>query len=1075
MILQGKLYAETPIYQGNAKKTMFTRDGDGKYKLVSLAGEIEGTAQALMDAFTGQSRNGKNIGLLERLWKRLYGEDMPRGLVRNVECKLREECYPRDKFFDMRMGIKLDEDRWAAESNANYKMEAIFKNSVFNFSMTLNDSTLKRDNTTEKLYFLLQEIMESRFWFGAGKSKGLGRVRLEANLPFEPKSVPVLHKDANHLRIDFSFDSSNPVLVGWNWGKVDPHTPSFLSMDAGLLLENMTDIPSVIRERLKMSIGGSILNPDEWKSKFSEYFPRSVAIWLKEESEAEIDAWMLPSASLKKMSKGKYAINKKLAAQLTPLVDKPFPSKEEAEETFTEIAGKTAANMTKRILKELVQERQLQQSLNQKAWLLIAENFGFDDKLESKVSDAIRDEAALTKIIAPACKNIENRLFQQVDQQLKLLQSDSWVDVEIQSREEHLKIKNMLLDGKIGESQWSNPQMPPEGIKLSSWKDFLRDHSRVAYRHMLNSTNLRKSITNDENQIDFLKAHRDKTRLELAKPEHIDFRSGGPSGRHISKEYGKPYDTVFMRMLSWAPSQKEQGSWEIYIPGGTIKGAFRKRASQMLKTLWGETKKTAFILDDLFGVQGKRGMVFFSDAYLVDPDDSGNWCSMDGVRMDPATGQPVETSKADYLFAYGDKLKFKFQIDIQDINTKNMPAVSVLFHLINDFRLGDIPLGGEKTSGFGWVEANIARLQWLAPGSNGIHQKLFNNQPLTSSGLWQVLDKRGDEAGKLITNIDPILPDSQYTNNIPHAPGAGFVSHRAFGGYCGQLTVEAKLLTPMNIKESGEPSFSVEVAGERLNGHDFYSISPPEAGQRSANAKMTYALPGRSVKGMVRHIYTIASNSHAESMDISRLNPVDSLFGWVGNGPNQALMGRLVFDFAKFEEPELGWFKVPYPYGEWRYADSGWQKKAGGHAAMHLVADKWRIFSHAPLAPVVQQMETFAPDEVNARYFRAMLPGNKARFTIRFWNLEESEFHRLLWSLELEPGLAHKMGNTRYLGFGSLRFSILPESYLIDWTKRYADNSMSNWRIPLDIDMKAAIKSVQNYSALKKALNAEHI
>ena len=78
MILQGKLIAESPIYRGNARKTLFTRDGDGAHRLVSLPGEISGTAQALMDAFIGQSRNGKNIGLLDESWQRLYGEPLPK-------------------------------------------------------------------------------------------------------------------------------------------------------------------------------------------------------------------------------------------------------------------------------------------------------------------------------------------------------------------------------------------------------------------------------------------------------------------------------------------------------------------------------------------------------------------------------------------------------------------------------------------------------------------------------------------------------------------------------------------------------------------------------------------------------------------------------------------------------------------------------------------------------------------------------------------------------------------------------------------------------------------------------------
>ena len=215
MIIKGKLHAETPLYRGNARKTLFTRDGDGTNKLVSLAGEVSGTAQSLMDAFIGQSDNRKNIGLLNRLWHRLYHETMPGALIRKVDCKLCKESYPRNHFFDLRMGIKLDEDRWAAEANSNYKMETLLRHSVFDFTMSLNDSALQKGDNAAKLYYLLQEIMAGRFWFGAGKSKGLGRVRLEANLPLAtPEVPPALHKTANYLRINISFDTQNPVLVG---------------------------------------------------------------------------------------------------------------------------------------------------------------------------------------------------------------------------------------------------------------------------------------------------------------------------------------------------------------------------------------------------------------------------------------------------------------------------------------------------------------------------------------------------------------------------------------------------------------------------------------------------------------------------------------------------------------------------------------------------------------------------------------------------------------------------------------------------------------------------------------------
>lgn len=1073
MILKGKLYAETPIFRGNARNTLFTRDGDGTHRLVSLAGEITGTAQSLMDAFVGESGNGKNIGLLNRMWQRLYDSPLPNNLITSVDCKLQKESYPRNNFFDMRMGIKLDEDRWAAEANANYKMETVLRNSVFDIIISVKESILQRDENEARLYYLLQEIKEGRFWFGAGKSKGLGRVRLEMNLPFSvPESPPRLRTGANHLRMDLTFSTTNPVLVGWNWGKVDPQTETFSSIEAHLLIEAMKNIPKPIRDRLEMALGGPILSPDDWKQKFASYLPRIISIWLKERSSAEVETWVLLSSGMAKLKKGKHALTEKLLSKIKPLVDKPFPSQNAADAAFKEALGKKA-NMAKRVVKVIEHQRQIQQHLDKDAWLQVADSLGLDKTLAERLADKAQDETSMAKILTPACLEILPRLYQQVDQQVKLLQSDAWVDAEVMNREEHLRIKTMLLGGKISEDQWNDPAIPPEGVSPATWAEFIDAHSRVKYRHMLNTKNLNKSITNDKNQIEFLKSYRDQTRQELAQPHHIDFRAGGVSSREVSREYGKPYDTVFMRMLSWVPSSQEKGSWETYVPGSTIKGAFRKRASQTLKTLWGESDKTTRILTRIFGAQGQRALVFFSDAYLVDPSNpKSSWCSMDGIKMDPKTGLPIETAKRDYLFAYGDNLSFYLQIDIQDIEQQDIEAVSLLLHLLQDFQRGDVPLGGAKTSGFGWVEAKVSKLTWLTGDSMSVHQKLFGEQSLSQKGLWQGLELEGEKAESLLRPSCPFLSE-RGADLPPPTARAGFISHRAFGGLCGTLAVEAEVLTPINIRQSGEPSFKATLDDGPVNGWDFFSLAPPEAEQRGSN--LVYALPSRSIKGMLRHIYSIVSDSRVESGDISRLSPSDSLFGWVGTGHNQAIMGRVSFSFGIFEEPDLAWFEVPYPYGDWQYVGGQWKNIPGASVPRYLIDNNWRLFPHAPLAPIARRLDGFEADTVKARYFRAILPGTRSRFTIRFWNLLEDELQKLLWCVVLEPGLALKMGNNRYLGFGSLRFRILPDSFMIDWNKRYSGGSEEDWRLPLDVDKWLNPNAIKHYTELQKALNAKHL
>lgn len=917
VILQGKLFAESPIYRGNARKTLFTRDGDGTQRLVSLAGEVAGTAQTLMDAFIGESRTGKNTGLLHQMWLRLYGSAIPAGLVTRVECSLREEHYPRDRFFDLRMGIKLDEDRWAAEANANYKMETLYRNSVFNFTMHVDDPILKKGDNAVRLYYVLEELKAGRFWFGAGKSKGLGRCRLEMDLSSPPsETLPPLRSGANHLTISLTFNTTNPVLVGWNWGKLDPDVPAFAAIESRLLVEAMRDLPKPIRKRLEMSLGGPILNPEDWKNKLAEYLPRVIGAWLASRSAGEEESWIFPSAAVERLGEGKHSLSGKVLKRAQSLVDKPFPSREAAEEALIQ-ALKDKANMAKRILDVLEHKKEASQRFDEAAWLKIADALGMDKSLSERLAPRIQDEEALIETLSQACRNVLPRLYRQVDQQIHLLQSDAWVDAEIEVREEHLRIKTMLLKGEIDEGQWGDSDLPPEGIRTPTWKEFLDSHSRVRFQHMMNPKNLQKSIVNDRNMITFLKSYRDRTRQELAQPYHTDFRAGGASNREISRKYGKAYDTVFMRMLSWAPSSQGEGLWEIYIPGSTIKGAFRKRASQVLRTLWGESNRTTDVINRLFGAQGQRGMVLFSDGYLTDPEvPKRSWCSMDGVRMDPRTGRPIEQAKADYLYAYGDKLSFQLRLDLQDIHARDMEALSVFLYLLRDFQNGDIPLGGEKANGFGWVKAQITELEWRTASDEGqrsISRELFGEPSFVQDGIWQKLHLEGESAQTLFKTLDALTIEKGKASQNPPKAAQGFVSHRAFGGYCGILSVEAEVLTPLSVQESGEPSHTMTMDGEPVNGWDFFSMASPEAALR--DAERVYALPSKSLKGMLRHIFSIASDSAKPSPDITRLNPADSLFGWVGKGPNQALMGRLSFSFGTFDKPELSWFKVPYPYG----------------------------------------------------------------------------------------------------------------------------------------------------------------
>lgn len=1071
MILQGKLIAESPIYRGNSRKTLFTRDGEGKQKLVSLAGEISGTAQSLMDAFIGKSKNRRNTGLILRLWERLYTDPFPEKLISRFECRLQDKFYPRNNFFDMRMGLRLNEDRGAAESNANYKMETILKNSVFDVTIHLDEIVLKKGENKNKLFYLFEELKEGRFWFGAGKSKGLGRCRLEMDLPFEPSSLPKLNPQGNFLNLSLKFDLNNPVLVGWNWGKLDPNIPAFAAVEGRLLVESLQQLPTPIRQRLEMGIGGPILTPEDWKKKLSNFLPRAIASWLLQNASKEETSWLLSSKSVAKLSKGKYPVSKKMLEPVQPLLDKGFSSEEEIKNAITEAIGKSNEKKGKRIYETIEQEKRTVTQWDAEIWKEITSFLDFGEGAEKRISACIDNEAKLISSFREELKNVIKDLFRQVDRQIKLLQSDSWIDTEIAVREEHLRIKTMLIQNKINERQWQDPNNPPNGIKTSVWKEFLNAHSRVQFHHMVNQTNLRKSITNDKNFIDFLNDYRNRTRGELVQACNTDFRIGGDNNL-VSRRYGKNYDKILMRMLSWNKSKEVKDGWEIFIPGGTIKGAFRKRASQVLKTIWGESSKTTELINKIFGAQSQKGLILFSDAYLNDPEvPEKKFCAMDSVKMNLNTGKPLEEAKADYLFLYGKDLSFKFRFDIQDIKMKDMEAISFIKYLINDFQKGDVSIGGEKSSGFGWVKGEIENLLWLTASDNEITKTLFKEHKSKQEGIWKRIELNKTEAEAVLTPDKP-LSSSNTSSDTPPKTYEGYISHRAFGGYCGNLVVELTALTPLHISESGQPSFRTTIDGKNVNGWDFFSIKSPDNNLRDENR--SYVVPSKSLKGVIRQAYSITSNSLDTSSNISRLNPSDSLFGWVGIGANQALASRLTFDFGYFDSSSLSWFKVPYPYSGWIY-DGQWKLQEGKKVPMVKIANNWRFFPHTPLAPIVKKLDSFEADTVQSSYFRAIMPGEKCRFTIRFINMEKSELERLIWCLTLEEDLAHKMGKHRYLGLGSVKFKILPESHFIDWESRYTEKEESKSKIPINLKEWHNPKVIEFYSELKKALDAKCI
>ncbi len=84
-------------------------------------------------------------------------------------------------------------------------------------------------------------------------------------------------------------------------------------------------------------------------------------------------------------------------------------------------------------------------------------------------------------------------------------------------------------------------------------------------------------------------------------------------------------------------------------------------------------------------------------------------------------------------------------------------------------------------------------------------------------------------------------------------------------------------------------------------------------------------------------------------------------------------------------------------------------------------------------------------DDQNRTVSGALQPGATFTFTVDFENLAPLELGALLYALELEEGLFHRLGYAKPLGFGSVKVTV--ESVeVIDWEKRLQSIEQSGWQ-----------------------------
>ncbi|ODS36718.1 MAG: CRISPR-associated RAMP family protein [Candidatus Altiarchaeales archaeon WOR_SM1_79] len=203
----------------------------------------------------------------------------------------------------------------------------------------------------------------------------------------------------------------------------------------------------------------------------------------------------------------------------------------------------------------------------------------------------------------------------------------------------------------------------------------------------------------------------------------------------------------------------------------------------------------------------------------------------------------------------------------------------------------------------------------------------------------------------------------------------------------------------------------------------------------------------------------------------NNLCPACRVFGWVNqNSPKDlkkkvAYAGRVkishaepIRDISDEEtlEVTLAILSSPKPTATFFYLlkngepDSNVNYDTDG---AQLRGRKFYRHQEKPNAQEYQRVGDDPKNHLNRTIIDALKPGAEFKFTIEFENLAPVELGALLWSIEMENKMCHKLGLAKPLGFGSVKLSI-DEISVLDVKKRYNSLTDEGWKKVTDQKMK---------------------
>jgi CRISPR-associated protein (TIGR03986 family) len=194
--------------------------------------------------------------------------------------------------------------------------------------------------------------------------------------------------------------------------------------------------------------------------------------------------------------------------------------------------------------------------------------------------------------------------------------------------------------------------------------------------------------------------------------------------------------------------------------------------------------------------------------------------------------------------------------------------------------------------------------------------------------------------------------------------------------------------------------------------------------------------------------------------DYDSLCPACRLFGWVNSdcvqegaqkiayaGRIRISHGRIIGNREVLGEFPLAILSSPKPTATFFYLlDEKGESKFNVAYANDARLRGRKFFRHQRMAEEKEYKRADNKTDNQNRSLKNVLgPGAKFDFTICFENLSPIELGALLWAIEMEEGMYHKIGLAKPLGFGSVKLSIENIS-ILDVRRRYSSFSNCGWK-----------------------------